>query len=192
MTAEQLDKVLKDCAKNNRKAQQQLYYHCFPFLMSICVRYFNNEEDARACLNGGFLKILNHLRNNNTKIEYFNAWIKKIMINTIIDEHRATVKYKSTVQLNGGYIEQHGMELIDWNDAEQNMDANSILELVRELPQAESKIFNLYAIDGFKHFEIAEMLNIPLGTSKWLLSSARKKLSKQLELLMSHPKSLVK
>ena len=153
--------------------------------MNICSRYYKNNEDARAVLNLTFLKVLNHFEKKGEEIMHFKAWLKKLMINTIIDEHRKNTNYKTVIQLNqfeNSYDD--GNDGIDWNDAEKNLNAEALLDLIHALPKAESKVFNLYAIDGYKHLEIAEMLKIPVGTSKWLLSEARIKLRRQVELLM--------
>ena len=185
MKAEYLEILLAQCVLKNRKAQHELYSYCFPILMRICSRYYKNEEDARSSLNLSFLKILNHLEKKQESIQLFDAWIKKIMINTIIDEHRRNSSYNKIVQLNASHKDyDDGYDGIDWNDAEDKLDADSLLKLVHALPKSESRVFNLYAIDGYKHSEIAEMLEIPMGTSKWLLSAARVKLRKQVELLM--------
>ena len=79
--------LLQACRKNDRKAQSQLYKSCFGLLMSVCIRYKNDEAEARAVLNQGFLKILTNLDKYDSKIP-FEAWIRRIMINTIIDEFR--------------------------------------------------------------------------------------------------------
>lgn len=107
------------------------------------------------------------------------------MINTIIDEHRRKANYNKAIQLNEFEKDfDDGANGIDWNSAEAKLDAEAILNIVHQLPQFECQVFNLFAIDGYKHIEIADMLEIPEGTSKWLLSEARKKLQKQVQILM--------
>ena len=185
MKPDNLELLIEQCSLNNRKAQHGLYNYCYPILMSICTRYYKNNEDSRSSLNLCFLKILNHFEKNNDNIQLFDAWIKKIMITTIIDEHRRKSSYNKIIQLNDYEKDfDDGDNGIDWNDAEEKLDAEAILNLIHELPQSECRVFNLFAIDGYKHSEIANMLEIPEGTSKWLLSEARKKLQKQVELLM--------
>ncbi|MBT8195561.1 MAG: sigma-70 family RNA polymerase sigma factor [Bacteroidia bacterium] len=186
METEKLQLLAKQCGKNDRKAQYELYQYCYPILMSVCYRYYKNNEDSRSALNLTFLKVLSHFEKKGEAIVNFDAWIRRLMINTIIDEHRKNNNYKSVIQLSHFEKEyEDGMEGVDWNEAEDNLNVEELLTLIHELPVAESEVFNLYAIDGYKHLEIANMLKIPVGTSKWLLSQARLKLKTQVELLMS-------
>ena len=174
--------LIRQCAENDRKAQHELYRLCYATLMSICSRYYVNNEDARATLNLGFLKILQSLKSNHSIIESFEAWIKKLMINTVIDEHRKNKSYKMSVQLHDNESSYENQdENIDWNLAEKKLEAETLIKMIRKLPNQEAKVFNLYAIDGYKHNEISDLLQIPVGTSKWLLSEARRKLRNEVE-----------
>ncbi|MEZ4849456.1 MAG: sigma-70 family RNA polymerase sigma factor [Bacteroidia bacterium] len=84
-------RLIRACIKEDRLAQSQLYRRCFNVLMGVCIRYMKNEEDAVEVLNMGFLKILKNLEKKKTNVP-FEAWIRRIMINTIIDEYRKNKK----------------------------------------------------------------------------------------------------
>ncbi len=168
--------LIQDCKKGNRKAQYKMYKQCFPILMSICMRYKRDEDEALEVLNVGFLKILTKLDKYRPEVP-FEAWIRRIMINTVIDEFRKNRKVRELIDYTdfedtSFYDENY----FDLNQADKQFDAEQLEEMIKKLPAVSQKVFNLYAIDGYKHKEIGEMLGISEGTSKWHLSSARKKL----------------
>lgn len=175
--------LLQACRQNDRKAQAQLYKSCFGLLMSVCIRYKNDESEARAILNQGFLKILTNLEKYDPKIP-FEAWIRRIMINTVIDEFRKYKKEKERTQYTDFSATDTFDDRVDYNAADQMFDAADVEYLVKQLPPVTQKVFNLYIIDGYAHKEIGEMLDMTEGTSKWHLSSARKKLKEMLTAAM--------
>jgi RNA polymerase sigma-70 factor (ECF subfamily) len=164
-------KLLSDCKKSDRKAQLELYKLCFQSLMNICFRYEKNEQDARAIMNKGFFKILTGIKDYNDKIP-FNNWIKRIMINTAIDHYRKNKKYNYHI-LHNNEINENGYIIYE---GDVSIDSEKILSFIQKLPSSTQHIFNLFAIDGYSHKEIAEQLGISTGTSKWHVSEARKKL----------------
>ena len=174
--------LLARCRKNDRKAHNELYRQCFGYLLVICHRYSNNKEDAKALLNQGFLKIITNLDKFNEDVP-FGSWIGRIMVNTIIDEFRKNKKRRenmSSLEID----EVHSMENVDFNEASQNLDAEALEQMIQQLPETSKKVFNLYAIDGYTHKEIGELLNISDGTSKWHVSHARKVLQAVLKKTM--------
>lgn len=187
----QIDRnILKSCIKNDRKAQQFLYKSCYNILMSVCIRYKKNEEDARALLNMGFLKILKNIKKYSKKVP-FEAWIRKIMINTIIDEFRKNKKEKEMMDYKDFQDFDDNSSLIDYNEADKKFDANDLEMMIKLLPKVSQKVFNLYVIDGYNHREIGDMLNISSGTSKWHLSFARKKIKEMIKKSFANAKSLI-
>ena len=90
------NELLSQCKKNDRKAHFQLYKLCYSTLMKVCLRYKKNKDEAEEALNTGFMKIVTNLDIYNADIP-FDAWIRKIMINTLIDEFRTQVKHKETI-----------------------------------------------------------------------------------------------
>ena len=176
--------LLKACTRKDRMAQHQLYKRCFSFLMSVCVRYKNDHSEARAILNMGFLKILTNLDKYKTSIP-FEAWSRRIMINTIIDEFRKNRKERETIEYsNFEQVEEYNTH-IDFNIADRQFDAEELEMMIKTLPEMSQKVFNMFAIDGYSHKEISSMLGISTGTSKWHVSSARKELKLMISAKMA-------
>ena len=181
--------LIQSCKKGNRKAQFDLYKQCFSCLMSVCLRYKNNYSEAEESLNMGFFKVLDNLGKYSAKVP-FDAWIKRIMINLLIDEFRASKKYHETIEYRDFQEKQSVIENTDSNDAQKNYDAEELELMLKALPPLTQKVFNLYAIDGYNHKEIAEMLGMAEGTSKWHVSSARKQLQEKLNIQQKAEKNL--
>ena len=179
------NEILEGCIANKRKSQFLLYKQCYSILLSICLRYENNKEDAEFLLNQGFMKIVTKLSTFKGD-RPFEAWIRRIMINTIIDDYRKNSKEKSIIQFKD--IQNDGTEntWVEYNAADLEFEAEELLGFIDKLPTESKKVFVLFAIDGYSHKEIAEMLGISDGTSKWHVSFARKKLreliAKSIEL----------
>lgn len=178
----ELDKqIAKACIKNDRKAQFALYKSCYSLLLSVCLRYEKNVEDAEFLLNQGFMKILTKL--DTYKYDRpFEAWIRRIMINTIIDHYRKYNKQNSILQFSDITAEGHDARWVEYNAADLDFEAEELLAMVQKLPPESRKVFNLYTMEGYAHKEIAEMLGISDGTSKWHLSFARKKLREMIAI----------
>jgi len=158
--------------------------------MGVSVRYVKQDEEARALVNAGFLKILTKLDTYKPKVP-FEAWIRRIMINTVIDQYRREKKYRENIQVEdvqGDLWEKQGFDL---NEAAQRFDAEELMELVRQLPAVSQQVFNLFAIDGYSHKEISKMLGISVGTSKWHVSFARKTLTEMIQKKMKTENKLL-
>lgn len=183
--------LLKSCIKDDRKAQEQLYKYCFQSLMPLCFRYHNNEEDARASLNIGFVKIVGALKEIDLEGFNFAGWSKRIMNNTLIDEYRKKKKQQERFSSTDKESELDYFADSHENDALSNMGTSAILELIKLLPEATAQVFNLYVIDGYNHKEIGEAMGFAEGTSKWHLSQAKKLLREMLEKLETRNKKMV-
>jgi RNA polymerase sigma factor (sigma-70 family) len=170
-------KLIDACIKGERKAEYDLYKATYSYLMSICIRYTRNPDKAKEVLNMGFLKILTNLDKYNPGIP-FKPWIRKVMINTLINEYKKEKIHISNIQYVEGYHETD--KYAEINLAITKSDAEQIYAFIAKLPPASQQVFNLYYIDGYKHKEIADLLNISEGTSKWHLNSAREKLKEML------------
>lgn len=170
---------LKKCINGDRRAQFDLYKQCYPVLMGVCRRYRKNDDEVSAMLNAGFLKVLSNLKSYKKKMS-FDAWIKRIMVNTLIDDYRKNKKEKEHMF----YEETPRLvvlgKAIDYNEADKQFDASHIKAIIHRLPFVDKQVFNLYAIDGFSHKEIAAKLKFTEGTSKWYLSKARKQIKAML------------
>ncbi|WP_123776110.1 RNA polymerase sigma factor [Brumimicrobium aurantiacum] len=176
-------KLLKACAKNKRKAQEKLYEACFLFLMPICKRYHNNEQDARAAYNVAFLKIIDNLNKLDLEEVPFAAWAKRVMTNSLIDEYRKNKKYREKISKRDQERELEYHSTGVKNEAESNFGESSIMDLLEYLNPSTKRVFILYVIEGYTHKEIGEIMEMSNGTSKWHLSKARKELKVLLEKL---------
>ena len=174
--------IIKACVRDDRRAIKMLYEHCFRKLMPVCFRYHNNEEDARASLNIGFMKILKGLETVEEGVN-FNAWSHRIMVNTLIDEYRKRKKYNDHVHSKETDRELDVLSDGHGNEGESDLGYQSVMNMLKEIPEVSARVFNLYVIDGYNHKEIGDMLGISEGTSKWHLSTARKLLREKLEKL---------
>lgn len=169
------ERLIARCMQQERKAQSELYRAMYGMLMAICSRYEHNRQDALARLNQGFLKILTNLERRRAGVP-FEPWARRIMINTVIDSFRQE-------------RERRDMETLDIPTAQDPSAMNSYLEsmegeafaqLLQRVPAASRNVFNLFAVDGYSHAEIATMLGISEGTSKWHVSNARTILQRAL------------
>jgi RNA polymerase sigma factor (sigma-70 family) len=182
--------IIKACMRDDRKAINLMYEYGFKMLMPICFRYNKNEEDARAAFNAGFIKILNGLEKVDEDLN-FNAWAKRIMVNSLIDEYRKNKKYNTQIMKSDSESELDFYSTGSSNDAESNLGVENITALINQLPAVTGQVFNLYVIDGYAHKEIADMLGMSEGTSKWHLSTARKMLRDKLEELEKNNQRMV-
>jgi len=142
--------------------------------MSICIRYVKNEDRAKEVLNIGFHRILQNLAQYRQDEVPFKAWIRRVMINAMINEFKKEKTHYRNVQYVENYVETS--DYSDINEAVARLDIEEIYALIATLPLMNQQIFNLYYIDGYKHREIAELLNINENTSKWYLTVAKEKL----------------
>ena len=175
------ERLIDACIGGDRKAQKELYENSFAVLMSISLRYEKNREDAAALVNQCFLKVLRSLAafRDGGNITSYIPWIKKIMTNTIIDEYRKNKNKQLDPIENENYLESLCQE--DYNEIEAQIAQEELLHMLEQLSESQRQVFNLYAIDGYSHKEISEMLNIGISNSKWHLSQARKKLQELLK-----------
>jgi RNA polymerase sigma-70 factor (ECF subfamily) len=173
------ERLITQCMQGDRKAQLLLYDLCYSYMMSICLRYCRDKHEAGSRLNLSFLKVLKHLDQYDQNSS-FKAWISTITLRSIIDEFRSQQKHYQHHVYNGELPQEK-----EWTDATVNqiaegMDLDHLLMKIHQLPPLDRQVFNLFAIDGYGHKEIAAMLNMSEGTSKWHVHEARRKLKEAL------------
>ncbi len=160
--------LISGCIRNERRAQHALYQLYFNSIITLCMRYTKNQEDANEVLQNSFLKVFQHIGTFDSTKSSLYTWIRTIAVRSAIDFlRRKKVGYK-TVELD---IEMD--QSID-TEAFQNMGSQQILALLQKLPDTTQAVFNLFIMEGYQHREIAEILKINEGTSRWHLSEARK------------------
>ncbi len=171
--------LIARCIREEPKAQYELYKALFSLMMSVCTRYERNRQDAEAKMNIGFLKILNHLNDRKDNVP-FELWVRRILINIVIDDHRKNKNRKSTEILKDDFPETDENVV---NEYLHEMESEEFETLMKKLPEMSCRVFNLFAIDGFSHKEISDMLEMSEGTSRWHVSQARAQLQSDISKL---------
>jgi RNA polymerase sigma-70 factor (ECF subfamily) len=170
--------LIEACIKGDGKAQRHLYDQYSGKMFGVCRRYCPELEDARDAMQTGFIKIFTilHKFKFNSKLE---TWMTRIMINTAIDQFKKSNKFQ--VYTTSETIMDLPDEIeVETND-ENEISKEEILAVIDSLPHGYRLVFNLYAIDGSSHREIAQKLGISEGTSKSQLARARKLLQSKLK-----------
>lgn len=175
------ERLISDCIRKDARAERELYKTLYPMMMAICSRYERNRQDASARMNEGFLKVLMNLKQRKPEVP-FELWVRRILINTVIDGFRKEKERKAMETMDFPMDAHVGGEV---NEYLRSMEAEAFAELLRIVPEMSRKVFNLFAIDGFSHAEIAEKLGMSTGTSKWHVSHARKLLQAAIAQLAS-------
>ncbi len=159
-----LNELIKKCIQKDTKAQEQLYRLYANTLFSVSLKYARNYTEAEDILQDGFITIFDKLNQFKHKGS-FEGWLKRIVINTALQRYR---KQKVFNIVNEEQIEEHEV-FVD----EDDISLQFLLKIVQELPDRYRLVFNMYALDGYSHKEIASMLEISEGTSKSNLARAR-------------------
>ena len=170
--------IIHGCIKNDKKAQKALFDKYAPTLLGICMRYAHNRTEAEDVLQQSLVKIYFKI-NQYSKKGSFEGWMKHIVTNTAITYYHQNLKYYKNIDIdNINEIDSNEYTINNYNH--YKFSEEKILAIINELPDGYRIIFNLYAIEGYKHKEIAEMLNIEVSTSKSQYSRARKIIQKKL------------
>nr|WP_304608440.1 sigma-70 family RNA polymerase sigma factor [Pontibacter anaerobius] len=165
--------MIVGCQKADGKAQKLLYERFASQMYGVCLRYLKNQMDAEEALLNGFMKIYQNVDRFEGKGS-FEGWVRRIMVN----EALAFLRKHEPLHLA---IEDSYIQVAASTGADHDLAEGELLELLRTLPAGYRAVFNLYAIEGYAHKEIAEMLGITEGTSKSQLSKARTMLQRRLE-----------
>lgn len=163
---DRLHKVVRGCQDNNPEAQRELYDMFKTKMFGICLRYAGNYDDAQDILQEGFLKVFDKIHQFGFK-GAFEGWIRRVMVNTALEKYR--LHYRQVP------ISENVSEADYDQEAEitSDIDVNELLRIIQELSPRYRVVFNLYALEGYSHKEISELLKISEGTSKSNLSRAR-------------------
>lgn len=167
-----LDQLIEECKKNDVKAQNQIYKLFASKLFSVCLKYSKNYVEAEDILQDTFLTVFKKIEQFKHKGS-FEGWIKRIAINIALQRYRKEVVFDI---INENQITD---ETIDIDEGLLNIDF--LLKIIQELPDRYRLVFNLYVMDDYSHKEIAEMLDITVGTSKSNLARARMILKEKVE-----------
>jgi RNA polymerase sigma factor (sigma-70 family) len=170
--------LIERCINKDRQAQKYLFEKYSTLFLGICIRYVKNRDEAEDVLQEGFIKIFRNIKEYKA-FGSFEGWMKKIIINTSITHINRNLKhqYHSDIDdIKEISVEEEYFEECDFTGEE-------LLNVIQSLSDGYKTVFNLYAIEGYKHKEIAEMLNIDVNTSKSQYSRAKKIIQNKLEEL---------
>ena len=175
MVEKELQQIIDGCIAHDPHSQELIYKTFYGYAMKICLRFADNRYEASEILNEGFFKVFTNIEKFDKSLS-FKAWLSKIMYNASIDYYRANLRASQFV----------GLEKFDLNinedSVEHKLEYEDLLSLIQRLPPAYRIVFNLYAVDGYSHEEIAIMTGISAGTSRSNLHKARLKLQQMLSV----------
>ena len=178
--SDELEHIIAGCARNERHAQEKLYKMFHSRMMSVAVRYTNDRSQAEDIVNMGFLKCFQKIE-KFTFQGSFEGWLRKIVLRTALDALRSNEKYNDKTV----FVEKE--EFIE-RDHGERMYYDQLLQVVNTLPKTTKIVFNLSVMEGLQHKEIAEILGMSEGTSKWHLSEGRRILKEKIEKLQLNHK----
>ncbi len=180
------NEIIEGCKIGKSYEQGLLFKQYAPKLLGICYRYYNNKDEAEDVLQESFIKILVNIRKYKQKGS-FEGWLKKIVINTALNNYRAQIRYNKLIE-----AEEYNQQSALFDESKEKTKLlyteKEIMGVIQQLPPGYKLVFNLYVLDKYHHSEIAEMLNISVSTSKSQLSKARKVLRKELVKLEKRKK----
>jgi RNA polymerase sigma factor (sigma-70 family) len=170
--------IIDGCCKKDRTAQKALFDRYKSILLGVCIRYSDRREEAEDILQDGFVKIFVKIQDFAHKGSFIN-WMKKIMINTAITHYHRNLKHQYHKDIDD--IRETDITGKEFEMAEFTRE--ELLNVITNLPEGYRMVFNLYAIEGYKHKEIASLLEIDVNTSKSQYSRARSLIRKKLHAL---------
>lgn len=171
------EEIISGCIKNDRRAQKELFDRFGAKMFGHCLRYSKSNADAQDLLQEGFMKIfdsINSLRDRNG----FEGWMTRIFINLALSKYRKSKNDPILVDIESAIATSENEEAVATLD---ELSADEVLELMKQLPDKYGIVLNMYAIDKLSHKEIAQLLNTTESNSKSILSRARKMLKDQIE-----------
>jgi RNA polymerase sigma-70 factor (ECF subfamily) len=167
------EELVKKCLENNRNAQKALFDKYSRNMMSLCIRYAGNEDDAKDILQEGFIKVFTRLKDYRGSGS-LSGWIKTIMVNTALNHIKKRGMVTEWLEINEEFSVSADLQ------GDSRMGEQELLKLIRSLPDGFRTIFNLFAIEGYSHKEIAGMMGISENTSKTQYMRARARLQKMI------------
>ncbi|GAA3631263.1 RNA polymerase sigma factor [Flavivirga jejuensis] len=167
-----LDQLIENCKVDNTKAQGELYKLFSSKLFSVCLKYSRNRAEAEDNLQDAFLTIFKKIEQYKNKGS-FEGWLKRITVNTVLQRYRNEKVFD--------IINENVIEDVELEVDEDAISIDYLLQIIQELPDRYRLVFNLYVLDGYSHKDIADMLDINIGTSKSNLARARQSLKETIE-----------
>jgi len=177
---DRLSELIERCKKNDRIAQREIFEMYAAKMLTMCMRYCRNADDAQDMLQDGFIKVFENIGKFKAESS-LDTWMSRIFINVSLNQYRkAHMKY-SHVEFEGDKHDKNDRS--EWDDDSDELEEHEVeivIEAIQSLPEIYRIIINLYAIDGMSHSQIAKTLDISEGTSKSRLSRGRLLLKERL------------
>ena len=167
--------LVNECIKGNPKAQKALFDKFAPKMYSVCLRYMRNGQQAEDVLQDGLVKVFTKLPDYKNE-GVLEGWIRRIMVNTCLDQIRKNVKFQGEIQ-----AEEVEYKLEHKDFIAERLMAEDLMKLVQSMPEGYKVVFNMFAIEGYSHQEIAAALGVTESTSKSQYLRARAYLRDRLE-----------
>jgi RNA polymerase sigma-70 factor (ECF subfamily) len=170
------EEILKGCKNDDRKAQEQLYKKYAPVLLGILCRYSRSRQEAEDLLQEGFVKIFRNIEQYREEGSLI-AWMRKIMINTALRYYQNNIAESKNIRLK----DDMERKIADMDTQVFSFSAEEVTKILQMLPEGFRIVFNMYAIEGYRHKDIAKKLGISVSTSKSQYARARKFLKNLME-----------
>lgn len=170
-------KLIEACKNNDASAQKLLYETFVRKMMSVCLRYADNREMAEDFLQEGFIKVFSSIRSYSYEGS-FEGWMRRVFVNTALESLRKNDLLRNGVDLDSLDPQQEA----DYS-AVDKISADELMELIAQLPPGFRTVFNMFAVEGYSHKEIAHALNITESTSRSQYTRAKKLLQKWINEL---------
>lgn len=167
--------IIQGCIKEDRQAQEVLYKKYAPRLLGLCCRYANDMLEAEDILQEGFIKVFDNISSFSGKGS-FEGWLKRIMVNEALNKIRARKK-------NLDFTDNYEVDVQDAGVPTDKIQYKELLNALNSMPDGYRAVFNMYAIEGYSHLEIAQMLNISHATSRSQYAKAKNYLIKLINEL---------
>lgn len=172
-----LNDLMEGCKAGNGQMQELLYRQTSPKMFAICLRYAKDKMEAEDVLQLGYIKIfkkVSEFKNEGS----FEGWMRRIMVNTAIESYRKNLRTLQIVPFEEVY--EQNISCSNQRDILADLGFQDLLKLIQQLSDGYRMVFNMYAIEGYSHKEIAEKLGVSEGTSKSQLSRARAILQQEI------------
>ena len=166
--------LVNGCIRENRRCQQEVFRLYAGKMLAVCRRYSRHHMEAEDVLQDAFIRVFDNISQFSFKGS-FEGWIRRIVINTALKNYQ-----RKSFQEEQLGLEAEGLDLPVEPSIFSNLHEEELLNLIGRLPNGYRVVFNLYAIEGYSHREIAEMLGIEESTSRSQLLKARKWLQAQV------------
>ncbi|MDP4186306.1 MAG: RNA polymerase sigma factor [Bacteroidota bacterium] len=173
----ELKEIIRDCQKGKRSAQTALYRMLAPKMFAVCLRYSKDKSEAEDNLQEGFIRVFSKINDFAFKGS-FEGWVRKIMVNISLEKYRKQMILQPVEDVR--ILENKWVE----DEAVEKISEDELIAIIQELPPRYRMVFNLYAIEGYSHKEVADELGINEGTSKSNLARARLILKEKIENYM--------